>query len=160
MERKPLIKVEFTLTKKDGFDFDREKVAQLLCITPSRSSAPMLSKGTVRCNGDKSTADSIKGLTIIKEGEQPYPLIINAFLSIDFSIKTLSVEDAIDKMKEKLFGKEVLIVDICNKNNLFACVILRIYAQEQNLPEISLSKESIDYLSFMGACIDFDIQLQ
>lgn len=160
MESIPLIKVVFLLTKKDEFDFDREKISQLLQIAPSRSSSPVLSKGTVRCDDNHTSKDSIKGLTILKEGKQPYSLIINAFWSRDIIIKSWSLEDAMGKLAEELFGKEKMIVNICNENNLFASVIFRIYVTDENLPEISLSKESIDYLYSLGACVDFDLQLQ
>ena len=160
MESIPLIKVVFLLTKKDEFDFDREKISQLFQIKPSRSSPPVLSKGTVRCDDNHTSKDSIKGLTIIKEGKQPYSLIINAFWGKEITVKARSTEDAVGKLIEELFGKEKLIVDICNGYNLFASVIFRIYATDETLPEIALSKESIDYLCSLGACVDFDIQLQ
>lgn len=160
MERTPLIKVDFLLTKKDEFDFDREKISQMLQITPSRSSSSVLSRGTVRCDDNHTNKDSIKGLTIVKEGKQPYSLIINAFWGKEITVKARSIEDAMSKLKEELFGKEKLIVDICNGYNLFASVIFRICVADETLPEIALSKESIDYLCSLGVCVDFDIQLQ
>lgn len=160
MESIPLIKVVFLLRKKDEFDFDREKISQLLQIEPSKTSPPVLSKGTVRCNDNHTEKDTFNGLTIVKEGTQPYSLIINAFWSRDIILKSWSIEDAMDKLTEELFGKEKMIVDICNENNLFASVIFRIYVTDENLPEIYLSKKSIDYLYSLGACVDFDIQLQ
>ena len=160
MESKPLIKVEFLLTKKDELDFDREKISQLLQITPSRSSPPILSKGTVRCDDYRTTKDAFKGITIVNEGNQPYPLIINASWSKEIIISTWSIEDAMCKLIEELFGKEKIIVDVCKENNLFVSVIFRIYVTDEIFPELSFSKESIDYLCSLGACVDFDIQPQ
>ena len=132
----------------------------MLQITPSRSSYPVLSKGTVRCDDNHTDKDSINGLTIVKEGKQPYSLIINAFWSMEIIISTWSIEDAMCKLIEKLFGKEKIIVDVCKENNLFASVIFRIYATDETLPELSFSKKSIDYLCSLEACVDFDIQPQ
>ena len=160
MENIPLIKIEFVLTKKDEFDFDREKVSQLLQNKPSRSSPPILSKGTVRCDDYRTTKDTFKGITIVNEGNQPYPLIINASWSKDVVLKSWSIEDVLGKLVEELYGKEKIIVDMCKENNLFVSVIFRIYVTDEIFPEISLSKESVNYLNSLGACVDFDIQIQ
>ena len=47
MKQTPQIRLVFTLTKRDGADFDRDAVTRGLGIMPTRSCPPMPGKGKV-----------------------------------------------------------------------------------------------------------------
>lgn len=159
MKESPVIKVEFLLTKKDEFDFDRDEVSRLLNILPSMTSPPRLSQGVVYCDDERNN-DTFSGLTMVKTSEKTYSLIINAFWSKEIVVEEGALEDAVCKLKEKLFDKEKLITEICRNNSLFVSIVFRIYVTNENLPEMSFSRESINYFNLLEACIDIDLQLQ
>ena len=74
MDTMPQIRLVFILTKNDSADFDREAVTQSLCIVPSKTSAPRLSKGELSCDvADINEVKSeLSGITILPTVSSSY----------------------------------------------------------------------------------------
>lgn len=161
MDMIPKIRPVFLLTKNDSTDFDRDAVTQRLCITPTRTSAPTLSKGKLNCDVDICEVErELTGITILPAAAPPYQMLKHAYWSVELpKIETWSLDEPLRQLEQILRGKEYEILDACKKYNLFADLIIRVFAESNSMPELTLSSKSVSFWASMGVSIGFDFYL-
>lgn len=162
MSNSPKIQLGFTLTKKDGLDFDRERVTEILDINPTDSEPPKVSNGTMFF--DSTEFDKVQyelsGLTIIPNQEPPYKYIINAFWSIETTqTESCDLESVLKVFEKNFHGKEKEISEMCKECNLTLELTIRIFSESDNLPILCIPNDSIMFWASIGASIDFDMRL-
>lgn len=78
MKQTPQIRLVFTLTKRDGTDFERDAVTRGLGISPTRSCPPTPGKGKVQhCGKEIREPDEqvLPGFTVLPAEAPPYPTL-------------------------------------------------------------------------------------
>lgn len=155
------IRLVFILTKNDGGDFDRDAVTQHLCIAPTNTAAPALSKGTLTCSADIGEIEKdLPGISIIPAASPPFRMLKHAFWSIESpKIECLDLGEPLRWLEQLLSGKEADILYICEKYNLSADLIVRVFAEANNMPELIISSSSVSFWAAIGVSIDFDFYL-
>ena len=154
-------KIDFSLTKNDMNDFNREKVSELLGITPSRSEGPRLSKGNLRCDSLANATDAIRGITILPSETEMHRYVMHACWEVVIShIEAQNFEDALALLKDILGGTVSTVLDLCKDFNLFAEIVLHVYTKKNNLPDTFLSSETIAFLSSLNASFMTDYHLE
>ena len=158
IENIPLLRPVFSLTKKDLDDFDREEVTHLLLITPTETSSPMLSKGKVVCGPNiQEISNELTGLTILPAVAPPYQMIKHAYWSIEMpKIESWCLEKPLKQLEHIFFGKESEVLHVCKKYNLSADLIVRVFAESNNMPELTIPSSSVSFWASMGVSIGFD----
>jgi Zn-dependent M16 (insulinase) family peptidase len=68
-----------------------------------------------------------------------------------------AVSYAIEDLIGKLAGKEIIIKEVCNKNNLRTSFNIVIEMISNDGPELVLTREIVSFMSFLDAEIDFDL---
>ena len=157
----PQIRLCFILTKNDSSDFDRWDVTRRLKITPSETSAPLLSKGKVFCDIDDSNdTDDLTGLTILKSSSPPYKMIKHAFWSVKFpKTECWELEYLLKNMEQLFCGKESDIRSVCEDYDLSADLIVRVFSESNAMPDLTISANSLAFWATMSASIGFDFYL-
>lgn len=150
MKRTPQISSIFCLTKGDANDFEREAITRQLRVTPTETCGPMVSPGRI-INGDGAMYD-LPGLTPVGHDGR---FVKHAFWSVDIpKISCWSIDEPLQK---SIFnGRESFVRTACLQNDLCAKLIIRIFADANNMPEVTLSSKSILFWASMGADIDFN----
>lgn len=155
MQRTPQISAIFCLTKKDANDFDREAVTQRLKVTPTETCGPTVSPGRL-LNRNESMYD-LPGLTPVGQDGR---FVKHAFWSVDIpKISCWSIDEPLQKLESIFNGRESLVRTTCLQNDLCAKLIIRIFADSDHMPEVTLSSKSLLFWASMGADIDFDFYL-
>lgn len=156
----PKIKLVFVLTKNDSADFDRTKITQCLDILPTTTAGPTVSKGSLNSSlSVEQLEKELPGLSIITSS-QPYKILKHAHWSLEMPVIECSgIEEPLDNLKRLLYGKEFAILALCKNYNLSADLIVRVYAESNNMPDISISKDNIAFLSATEMSITFDFCL-
>lgn len=157
----PQIRLIFLLTKNDIVDFDRDAVTLRLGIMPSKTSAPTLSKGKIMCNPDIHAVEkSLTGITIIQASSPPYQMLKHACWGIDLpKIESWSLDEPLQQLEHILHGKEPEVLHVCKEYNLSAELIVRVFAESNNMPELTIPSSSVSFWASMGASIGFDFYL-
>lgn len=157
----PQIRPIFSLTKKDVEDFDRDAVTHRLAIVPSETSEPKLSKGTVKCGPNiQEISNEFIGLTILPAPAPPYQMIKHAHWSIELpKIESWCLEEPLQKVEQILYGTETEVRSVCDEYNLRADLILRVFAESNNMPELTIPSKSVSFWASMGVSIGFDFYL-
>ena len=141
----------FTLTKKDSADFDRDGVSRRLGLIPTKSCPPTVSPGKLLSEIDPAEFQrEYFGLTVLPTAAPPYAIIKNAFWCLELPLHRLE-----ELLKGR--GKEVAL--LCKEYDLTAELILRVYAESNDLPVMALPSESVSFWSKMGAGMQFDLYL-
>ena len=86
MKQTPQIRLVFTLTKRDGTDFERDAVTRGLGISPTMSCAPTPGKGKVQhCGKEIREPDEqvLPGFTVLPAEAPPYPTLRHAYWSAE-----------------------------------------------------------------------------
>lgn len=161
MDKIPEIRLIFSLTKKDNTDFDRNDVTLRLGITPSRSSAPTLGKGKLISDGDiYEIENELSGISILPASSPPYQMLMHAHWDIEFpKIECFELEKPLQQLEELLSGKGPEILQVCNEYDLTADLMVRVFAEANNIPVLALSHSSISFWASMGVSIGFDFYL-
>lgn len=161
MKNIPKIRLLFLLTKKDCADFDRDDVTQRLCIIPSKASAPTLSKGRLSCDADiREIEREISGLTILPAASPPYQMLKHAYWSVELpKIECWELDEPLQKLEHILLGKESEVLHVCEDYNLSADLIVRVFAESNNMPDITIPCSSVSFWASMGVSIGFDFYL-
>lgn len=161
MNNIPQIRLIFVLTKNDCTDFDRDAVTQRLCIIPSKSSAPILSKGRLSCDADiREIERELSGLTILPATSPPYQMLKHAYWSVELpKIKCWGLDVPLQQLEQIFCGKETKVQDVCKDYDLSADLIIRVFAGSNNMPDLTISSKSISFWASMGASIGFDFYL-
>ena len=157
----PQIRLIFVLTKKDSSDFDRDSVTRHLCINPSKTSAPIVSKGRLNCDVKIPEIEKeFSGLTILSSDSPPYKMIKHSYWSIELpKIESWDLRTPLQQLEKILIGKEHEILKVCRDYDLNADLIVRIFAKSQNMPELTISNDSLSFWTSIGASIGFDFYL-
>lgn len=157
----PQIRPIFSLTKKDVEDFDRDAVTHRLAIVPTETSEPKLSKGTVTCGPNiQEISKEFIGLSILPAPAPPYQMIKHAHWSIKLpKIKCWDLEEPLQKVEQILYGTEIKVRSVCDEYNLRADLILRVFADSNNMPELTIPSSSVSFWASMGVSIGFDFYL-
>lgn len=160
-EYMPQIGVTFVLTKRDTLDFERHMVTQRLKIIPTKTEEPTLSKGTVKCEGNPETVSAeFTGLTVIPYDSRVYRLLKHANWSVTLPrMNSWCITQPLQELERLFYDKQEAVCEICEMYNLHADVIIRIYAQANDMPEVTLSNESISFWAAMGVTIGFEFCL-
>ena len=157
----PQIRLIFILTKNDSTDFDRDAVTQRLCIMPSKEAAPTLSKGRLSCDADiREIERELSGLTILPAASPPYQMIKHAYWSVQLpKIECWGLDEPLQQLEQILFGKESEVLNVCKDYNLSADLIVRVFAESNNMPELTIPSSSVSFWASMGVSIGFDFYL-
>lgn len=86
MKQTPQIRLVFTLTKRDGTDFERDAVTRGLGISPTMSCPPTPGKGKVQhCGREIHEPDEqvLSGFTVFPAEAPPYPTLRHAYWSTE-----------------------------------------------------------------------------
>lgn len=161
MENIPQIRLIFLLTKNDSTDFDRNSVSRRLCIIPSKESAPTLSKGRLSCDSDiREIERELSGITILPATSPPYQMLKHAYWSIELpKIECWGLDEPLQHLEQILSGKESEITNICKEYNLSADLIVRVFAESNNMPELTIPRSSVSFWASMGVAVGFDFYL-
>ena len=157
----PQIRPIFSLTNKDVEDFDRDAVTRRLAISPSETSEPKLSKGTVNCGPNiQEISKEFIGLSILPAPAPPYQMIKQAQWTIELpKIKGWDLEKPLQEIEQILDGTGTEVRSICDEYNLRADLILRVFAESSNMPELTIPSSSVSFWASMGVSIGFDFYL-
>ena len=155
------MKLIFILTKNDSTDFDRDAVTQCLCIMPSETTAPTLSKGRLNCDEDICEIErELSGITILPAPSPPYQMIKHAYWSIETpQNECWELEESLQQMEQILLGKESEVLHVCKEYNLSADLIIRIFAESNNMPTLTIPNSSVSFWASMGVSLGFDFHL-
>lgn len=161
MSKIPQIRVLFILTKKDSIDFDRDAVTQRLGILPSKTHAPTMTKGMLTCDlAVEEIEKDLSGFTIISAEKPPYKMLKHADWEVESpKVESWDLEEPLQRMEEIFEGKAGEVSAICKDYNLYADLIIRVFADSNNMPELVFSNPQISFWASMGASISFDFYL-
>ena len=157
----PEIGSVFILTKKDSTDFDRNVVSRRLGIIPTKTCPPTVSPGKLLSEIDPAEFQrEYSGLTVLPAAAPPYTIIKNAFWCLELPrMHSWDVADPLHRLEELLKGREEEVTLLCKEYDLTAELILRVYAESNDLPVVALPSESVSFWSKMGAGMQFDLYL-
>ena len=157
----PEIGSVFILTKKDSTDFDRNVVSRRLGIIPTKTCPPTVSPGKLLSEIDPAEFQrEYSGLTVLPAAAPPYTIIKNAFWCLELPrMHSWDVADPLHRLEELLKGREEEVTLLCKEYDLTAELILRVYAESNDLPVVALPSESVSFWSKMGAGIQLDLYL-
>lgn len=157
----PEIGSVFILTKKDSTDFDRNVVSRWLGIIPTKTCPPTVSPGKLLSEIDPAEFQrEYSGLTVLPAAAPPYTIIKNAFWCLELPrMHSWDVADPLHRLEELLKGREEEVTLLCKEYDLTAELILRVYAESNDLPVVALPSESVSFWSKMGAGIQLDLYL-
>ena len=157
----PEIGSVFILTKKDSTDFDRNVVSRRLGIIPTKTCPPTVSPGKLLSEIDPAEFQrEYSGLTVLPAAAPPYTIIKNAFWCLELPrMHSWDVADPLHRLEELLKGREEEVTLLCKEYDLTAELILRVYAESNDLPVMALPSESVSFWSKMGAGIQLDLYL-
>ena len=157
----PEIGSVFILTKKDSTDFDRNVVSRRLGIIPTKTCPPTVSPGKLLSEIDPAECQrEYSGLTVLPAAAPPYTIIKNAFWCLELPrMHSWDVADPLHRLEELLKGREEEVTLLCKEYDLTAELILRVYAESNDLPVVALPSESVSFWSKMGAGIQLDLYL-
>lgn len=162
MDSIPQIRPIFILTKNDSADFDRDAVTQSLCIMPSKTSAPRLSKGELSCDvADINEVEAeLSGITILPAASPPYQMLLHAYWSVELPrIECWDLDEPLQQLEQILCGKESEVLHVCKDYNLSADLIVRVFAESNNMPALKIPSSSVSFWASMGVSIGFDFYL-
>lgn len=161
MSNIPQIRLIFLLTKNDCADFDRDAVTHCLGIMPSMSTAPTVSKGRLNSVAEiRELEQELAGFTILPAQSPPYKMIKHACWSIDLpKIECWNLEEPLQKMEQLFSGKENKVLSVCKEYNLSADLLIRIFAESNCMPELTIPGGSVSFWASMGVSIGFDFYL-
>lgn len=161
MDKIPQIRLVFILTKNDSTDFDRDAVTQRLCIMPSKATAPTLSKGRLNCDMDIGEIENdLSGITILPASSPPYQMLKHAYWSFELpKIECWGLDEPLQQLEQILLGKESEVLRVCKEYNLSADLIVRVFAESNNMPELTIPNNSVSFWASMGVSIGFDFYL-
>lgn len=161
MDRIPQIRLVFVLTKNDSTDFDREAVTQRLCLTPTSTCEPILSKGELYSDADIHEVErELPGITILPAESPPYHMLKHAYWSIELpKMECWSLEEPLSRLEQILSGKESRVLSVCEEYNLSADLTVRVFAESNDMPELIIPRSSVSYWASMGVTIGFDFYL-
>lgn len=161
MANQPQIKLIFILTKNDSTDFDRDAVTRRLCIMPSKATAPTLSKGRLNCDADiYEIQRELSGITILPAPSPPYQMLKHAYWCVEWpKIECWGLDEPLQQLEQILLGKESEVLYVCKRFNLSADLIVRVFAESNNMPELRIPSNSVSYWASMGVSIGFDFRL-
>ena len=157
----PEIGSVFILTKKDSTDFDRNVVSRRLGIIPTKTCPPTVSPGKLLSEIDPAEFQrEYSGLTVLPAAAPPYTIIKNAFWCLELPrMHSWDVAAPLHRLEELLKGRGKEVALLCKEYELTAELILRVYAESNDLPVMALSSESVSFWSKMGAGIQLDLYL-
>lgn len=157
----PEIGSVFILTKKDSTDFDRNVVSRRLGIIPTKTCPPTVGPGKLLSEIDPAEFQrEYSGLTVLPAAAPPYTIIKNAFWCLELPrMHSWDVADPLHRLEELLKGREEEVTLLCKEYDLTAELILRVYAESNDLPVVALPSESVSFWSKMGAGIQLDLYL-
>ena len=157
----PEIGSVFILTKKDSTDFDHNVVSRRLGIIPTKSCPPTVSPGKLLSEIDPAEFQrEYFGLTVLPADAPPYTIIKNAFWCLELPrMHSWDVAAPLHRLEELLKGREKEVALLCKEYDLTAELILRVYAESNDLPVMALPSESVSFWSKMGAGMQFDLYL-
>ena len=157
----PEIGSVFILTKKDSTDFDRNVVSRRLGIIPTKTCPPTVSPGKLLSEiAPAEFQREYSGLTVLPAAAPPYTIIKNAFWCLELPrMHSWDVADPLHRLEELLKGREEEVTLLCKEYDLTAELILRVYAESNDLPVVALPSESVSFWSKMGAGIQLDLYL-
>lgn len=157
----PEIGSVFILTKKDSTDFDHNVVSRRLGIIPTKTCPPTVSPGKLLSEIDPAEFQrEYSGLTVLPAAAPPYTIIKNAFWCLELPrMHSWDVADPLHRLEELLKGREEEVTLLCKEYDLTAELILRVYAESNDLPVVALPSESVSFWSKMGAGIQLDLYL-
>ena len=161
MDNIPQIRLIFILTKNDSTDFDRDAVTQHLCIMPSKAAAPTLSKGRLSCDADICEIErELSGITILPASSPPYQMLKHAYWSVELpKIECWGLDKPLQQLEQILLGKESEVLHVCKEYNLSADLIVRVFAESNNMPELTIPSSSVSFWASIGVSIGFDFYL-
>lgn len=161
MENTPQIRLIFTLTKNDSNDFDRDDVTRRLGITPSKTSEPIVSKGKIFCESDIHEVEcELPGITILPTEKLPYQMLLHAHWSVELpKIKCWELSEPLEQLEKLFMGKELDVLNVCKEYNLSADMIVRVFAESNNMPELRVDYSSLSFWASMGVSLNFDFYL-
>ena len=157
----PEIGSVFILTKKDSTDFDRDAVSRRLELAPTKTCPPTVSPGKLLSEIDPAEFQrEYFGLTVLPAAAPPYAIIKNAFWCLELPrMHSWDVAAPLHRLEELLKGREEEVTLLCKEYDLTAELILRVYAESNDLPVVALPSESVSFWSKMGAGIQLDLYL-
>ncbi len=154
-------RVIFSLIKTDTADFDRSDVSRRLSLTPSSTKGPEMSKGQLFSVPDSCDGNVIfPGLSFLPANNPPYQIVKHAFWRIELpKIESRSVDMPLHCMEEILCGKEAVITQLYKDYELFSMLTLRVYANTDNIPVLSIPSRSMVFWGSIATSIDIDLLL-
>lgn len=157
----PEIGSVFILTKKDSTDFDRDAVSRRLELAPTKTCPPTVSPGKLLSEIDPAEFQrEYSGLTVLPAAAPPYTIIKNAFWCLELPrMHSWDIAAPLHRLEELLKGREEEVTLLCKEYDLTAELILRVYAESNDLPVVALPSESVSFWSKMGAGIQLDLYL-
>lgn len=157
----PEIGSVFILTKKDSTDFDRNVVSRRLGIIQTKTCPPTVSPGKLLSEIDPAEFQrEYFGLTVLPADAPPYTIIKNAFWSLELPrMHSWDVAAPLHRLEELLKGREKEVALLCKEYDLTAELILRVYAESNDLPVMALPSKSVSFWSKMDAGMQFDLYL-
>ena len=157
----PEIGSVFILTKKDSTDFDRDGVSRRLGIIPTKTCPPTVSPGKLLSEIDPAEFQrEYFGLTVLPAAAPPYAIIKNAFWCLELPrMHSWDVAAPLHRREELLKGRGKEVALLSNEYDLTTELIMRVYAESNDLPVMALPSESVSFWSKMGVGIQLDLYL-
>lgn len=119
MRQTPQIRLVFTLTKRDGIDFERDAVTRGLGISPTRSCPPTPGKGKVQhCGKEIREPDEqvLPGFTVLPAEAPPYPTLRHACWSSELpKMDCRALDEPLQQFEQMLRGKEAEVRRLCEE---------------------------------------------
>ena len=163
MKQTPQIRLVFTLTKRDGTDFERDAVTRGLGISPTMSCPPTPGKGKVQhCGKEIREPDEqvLPGFTVLPAEALPYPTLRHAYWSAELpKMDCRALDEPLQQLEQMLCGKEAEVRRLCEEYNLYADLTVRVFAASNDLPELVLPDGSVAFWASVGAAVSFDFYL-
>jgi hypothetical protein len=144
IEKKSEIKISFTLEGPGEKEIDIDELTKYLAIKPTKT----------RTLND--WPDAIKH----PKNELPNDLKPRSCWTVEIDYEHCSlVRNQFAKMIDVLYNKVAVINSLKEKHHLKAHFEVVIYAHHDQMPEVFLTKENIEFIASIGAEIGFDMYL-
>ena len=130
-------------------------------LIPTKTCPPTVSPGKLLSEIDPAEFQrEYFGLTVLPAAAPPYAIIKNAFWCLELPrMHSWDVAAPLHRLEELLKGTEKEVALLCKEYDLTAELILRVYAESNDLPVMALPSESVSFWSKMGAGMQFDLYL-
>ena len=148
----PIISATLIFIKNDCFDMDCQEMSKRLNITPTNFWPARISPGKLLINDRNIDEYRLhpqfeEGLTLVAPICEGRFMIHSSWSYRTEEIRSWEIADALEMLESVFAGKEETVKNACAELHLSAKVIVDIQTEAPDLPEITLSAQSIAFWS-------------